>query len=181
MDIYSKEWFIPLQSGDEKTQAGFYKAHWDDVLRICVKTQGNTPQASDTTSEVLTDFIFTYVHKMTHPGAMRSYVHLMAVRRSLRAKGKIETTSSDVLEFLAAEGKNPEEAACLADMMPQLNKCVGKLTPKAQEVLQLRYGQDLTNQKIGIIVGGSKQYIGKLIRGSLKALRECLDKRGKKQ
>jgi DNA-directed RNA polymerase specialized sigma subunit len=55
--------------------------------------------------------------------------------------------------------------------------CFKKLTEKAQKVMVLRFDADLTTEAIGKIVGGSKQYIGRLITQSLEAMRNCLERR----
>jgi DNA-directed RNA polymerase specialized sigma24 family protein len=57
-----------------------------------------------------------------------------------------------------------------------LDRCLTHLTDKARQVLRLKYTEQWTNEHIGQIVGGSKQYIGRLIRQSLELLRSCIEK-----
>lgn len=62
-------------------------------------------------------------------------------------------------------------------LLPSLDECLDGLKPKAREVIRLKYGEDFANERIGGLVGGSKQYIGKLLRQSLAKLRECLERK----
>jgi RNA polymerase sigma factor (sigma-70 family) len=84
--------------------------------------------------------------------------------------------SADMDAFLAEACGSVEESAWARALLPRLEDCLGELSPKAQRVLRLRYRKELTNERIGSLVGGSKQYIGRLIRQSLRALRKCLER-----
>jgi RNA polymerase sigma factor (sigma-70 family) len=68
-----------------------------------------------------------------------------------------------------------------ASMLPRLEECLEKLTPKARQVLALRYGAEHTNEQIGSLLGGSKQYIGRLIAQCLEKLRRCLEQQTSKR
>lgn len=166
-----------LKQGDGSAQESFFRSYWDRVYFICVRILHDNANACDVALDVLTDFIYTYVHKITTTAAVGSYIRLMAVRRSLRYKERMYRAGDEAhLERLADVGCSPEERANATVIMPRLDSCLSELTPKAQQVIRLRFGKEMTNETIGSLVGGSKQYIGKLIRKSLETLKRCLQK-----
>ena len=96
--------------------------------------------------------------------------------RWLRRGDRAEEVDEDAPDD--GEPAAPEQSIWVGQMMPRLDGCLEGLTPKAREVLKLRFSTDLTNEVIGEMVGGSKQYIGRLIKESTDKLRTCLDKKG---
>ena len=165
-----------LRTGDADEQGVFFRNHWSEIYAICARILGDGPDACDVTVDILCDFLFDYVKSLKKAQAMRSYLRLMAVRRSLRLRNKrgksVETDSESLPD---QTGCSPEHAASMVWWHPRLTECLSRLTPKAQQVVRLRYGQDLANERIGEMVGGSKQYIGRLLSKSLGKLKECLE------
>ncbi|MCP4675518.1 MAG: sigma-70 family RNA polymerase sigma factor [Deltaproteobacteria bacterium] len=171
-----------LKSGEVRAQEDFWKLYWPETYAICAHILGNGPNATDVAVDLLSDFITKHVHQLSHPKAHRSYLRVMAMRRSLRFRenlGKHVPTDMDSLQ-LDSDELNPEEAAHVAALMPRLDECLGELTTKAQQAIRLRYDRQMTNEKIGGLVGGSKQYVGRLLRRSLELLRKCLESGGVK-
>ncbi len=168
-----------LKSGDTRVQEEFWKRYWSEVYAICAHILGSGPDATDVAVDLLLDFMTDYVQRLSHPRALRSYLRLMSVRRSLRFRGvRDKNVSTDFENLVDADEPSPEDAVGSAMMMPRLNGCLEELTPKAQQVIRLRFGRQMTNEKIGGLVGGSKQYIGRLLRSSLELLRKCLESGG---
>ena len=162
---------------DKDAQYLFWHRFWPRVYPICVRILRDKPDAVDLTVDVLTDFMGQRVLDIDKPGAMGAYLRLMAVRRALDAK--IKQTKSISLDFDIADGsaQTPEEQADVERLMPYLDRCLTHLNDKARQTLRLKYTEQWTNEHIGQIVGGSKQYIGRLIRQSLELLRSCIEKK----
>jgi RNA polymerase sigma factor (sigma-70 family) len=169
-----RELFERLQAKDPQAQRAFWKEKRPDLRALCASVLGRGPDADEVADAVLVDFLFDYVHRMQHPEAVATYVRLMAMRRSLRLKAKRDASESDAVLEGEIDPAKPDEAAHVALLRPRLADCLNRLTPKAQEVIRLRYSGDLTNEEIGRLVGGSKQYIGKLLKQSQALLRTCL-------
>ncbi len=166
-----------LKAHDPVAQKAFWASHWGRVNAACARILGPGADAADVATDVIQDFLFKYVDSVNHQRAVRSYLRLMATRRSLRRRGKRDR--HDELHedgFQGASTAAHESAANQAMLMPKLGECMAHLTPKAQQVLKLRFSGELTNQRIGELVGGSKQYIGKLLRQSMEKLRSCIEK-----
>jgi len=168
------QWMNRLKQGESAAQSQVYSDCFGEMYGVCRRILGDGPDAMDTAVDVLSDFIFVYAKKLKRAEGMRSYLRLMAVRRSLRVRDRRNSASSGPLERMSAEGQDPEEQAHQTLLQPRLEECLQTLTPKAQQVIRLRFGHEMTNEKIGGLVGGSKQYIGKLISNCLKMLQKCL-------
>jgi RNA polymerase sigma factor (sigma-70 family) len=121
--------------------------------------------------------MFTHVHNLTEARAAKAYLRLMAIRRSLREKKKRSTENfiGDIEELISPDHA-PDKEAEQNILLSVLEKCLRILSPKAMAVIRLKYTAQLTNEKIGQTVGGSKQYIGRLISNSLKLLKKCVQK-----
>jgi RNA polymerase sigma factor (sigma-70 family) len=165
-----------LVANNSESQQAFWSAAWPDVCSICTHILGSCPDANDTAVDVLTDFIFKQVHHLSNPKAAQVYLRLMSVRRSLkRRERRGELAGKDPDGIADSQTVLADENAVVTLLLPRLSECLAQLTPKAQQVLRLRFGEELTNERIGSLVGGSKQYLGRLIRRSLELLRSCLE------
>ncbi|MEZ4272131.1 MAG: sigma-70 family RNA polymerase sigma factor [Myxococcota bacterium] len=168
---------VALKRQDHQAQSTLWRQHWQRVYRICNHILAEKADAEDVSCEVLTDFLFRYVHNVAQPAAIGTYLRLMAVRRSLRLRDK--QTRFDSLEETSLKPQDipGEHFLQSAWFTPQIKECMSALTPKANLVLRLRYGHGMTSEEIGRRVGGSKQYIGRLISRSLQHLGRCLEQR----
>ena len=168
-----------LKARDRQAQARFYAMFRERVQAICGRVLGSGPDAADVATDVIGDFLFQYVDGVESPRAVSTYLKLMATRRSLRWLRRGSRTEEVSEEAPDVEGAaKPDQSIWVAQMMPKLDGCMEGLTPKAREVLKLRFSTDMTNEVIGELVGGSKQYIGRLIKESTEKLKQCLDQRG---
>jgi RNA polymerase sigma factor (sigma-70 family) len=174
-----------LKARDARAQARFFRAQRARVEGLCARVLGQGADAQEIATDVLGDFLFRYVDGVESPRAVSTYLKLMATRRSLRwvkNRGRNDEVQDDgaagaALDPAGARALEPavDQAIWARQMMPRLDGCLEQLTPKAREVLKLRFSTELTNEAIGDIVGGSKQYIGRLIKESSDKLRTCLE------
>jgi RNA polymerase sigma factor (sigma-70 family) len=162
-----------LREKDPTALRQFWLRERPIVRGICTRVLADGSEAGEVADEVLIDFMFNYVNRLDHARTMGAYLRLMAARRAIRHR---ERRSKHV--ELAAQADDsqpdPERSILHAKAVSALEHCFRKLTPKAQEAVRLRYSADLTQQQIGAIVGGSKQYIGRVLAQSIDKLRECL-------
>jgi RNA polymerase sigma factor (sigma-70 family) len=161
-----------LGADDEEAQGLFWKEHWGEVYGICYRILQKKLLANETAVDILTDFMLECAHRLKYPGAVKSYLRLMAIRRSVRIKERLGQT--EPLSMVPPVPSGLEDRAHYQSLMPRLDECLSRLSPKAQKAIRLRFCDELTQERIGGLLGGSKQYIGKLITKSLKFLRECM-------
>lgn len=158
-----------------QAQAEFFRTNWDWVYATALRILRNPVDANDVTSDVLTTFLFQRVQQLTDPERALGYLKVMTVRRALRFRQKRGIVVEPNNE--AADPTIPidMEAAGLRELLrPRLQHCLGGLTQKAQQALHLKFGGSLPNERIGELMGVSKQYIGRVITESIAALRRCL-------
>ena len=171
------ELIVRLQKNDQEAQRLFWSSQWSYVFAICAHILGKGAAATDLAVDVLTAFMFDYVHGLSHPATATAYLRLMAVRRALQ-KRKEQRFFAEVKDFetLVEDGaRTPEDEALCRASMPRLENCLSHLSPKAQQVIRLSYTQGMGNNRIAELLGVSKQYIGKLIKKSLGWLRRCME------
>ena len=171
------EIIVRLQKNDQEAQRLFWSSQWSYVFAICAHILGKGAAATDLAVDVLTAFMFEYVHGLAHPATAKVYLRLMAVRRSLQ-KRKEQRVFVDLQnwETLVEEGaRTPEDQALCRAAMPRLEGCLSRLSPNAQQIIRLSYTQGMGNNRIADLLGVSKQYIGKLIKKSLERLRRCME------
>jgi RNA polymerase sigma factor (sigma-70 family) len=164
-----------LRCRDTAAQKLFWDRYWATVYPICVRIVGKGPDATDLSVDLLTDFMDRRAHDIAKPGAMGAYLKLTAVRRSLDFQKKRRHIKCLDYEIEDSPSTTPEERAMLTTLRPRLDECLPRLTEKAQQTLRLKYKEEWTNERIGQLVGGSKQYIGRLIQQSLALLKTCIE------
>ena len=161
-----------LKRRDPVAQADFWAIQRAGLIRTCAAIVKTDADAADIADGVLIDFLFGHVDNIRHAEAVRAYVQLMAARRAVRFRKRAHQITNGVDQLVDSE--NLELSGEQALVLKRVTECAERLTHKARTVLRLRYRGDLTNERIGALVGGSKQYIGRLLTRSLSTLRECL-------
>jgi RNA polymerase sigma factor (sigma-70 family) len=164
-----------LKSGDEKAHVQFWRNYWDVAYPVCARILGSGAETTDIVVDLLTDFMTHFVHRLEEPRALRTYVRLMAARRAQEASKRRKRRDQLLFEPMDEAGRTPEELAHWQALSPFLDDCLDKLTPKARQALRLKYGQQMNNVEIGHILGGSKQYISRLVLKCLDVLRDCIE------
>lgn len=145
---------------------------------VCAHVLGDRVRAEDLAEDVLMDFAFEHVDRVEHPRAVSSYLRLMAVRRARRIKQKQNRHESvsperssgvDVEGAMVAAIDAPGRKACLAE-------CIGAQDSKARTMLRLRFHNERSVTDIGREMGVSKQYVSRIMRRALDALRGCVSR-----
>ena len=168
-----------LKDRDKTAIEWFWRDYYDRIYPICAFILGHGPDAVDMTVDVLVDFIEKYAGNLSNPKALFIFLRQMAVRRSLRLRDRQHRTTPFESDVDVGNEATPEEKAELNLLMPYLNYCIEKMTPKAQAALRLKYTRKISNEQIGHLIGGSKSYIGRLLTNAREALRKCIEKTAK--
>ena len=86
------------------------------------------------------------------------------------------TPAIELDEELVADQANPESAVSERLSHRRLRSAIRQLTPEQQQVLALRFGEQLTARKVGEVMGKSVSAIEALQHRGLAALRRILEK-----
>lgn len=164
-----------LKKGDNESRLVFWQRYYEEVYPICARILKSPANATDVAVDLLSDFMNHYVHQLSDPGALHAYLRMMAIRRATTYRNRSAKSVSMAVELEDTNGANPEEIAHWLTLVPRLEGCLGALSPKARQALRLSFGHHQTHVEIGHEIGGSKQYIGRLIKQSLKALKRCME------
>lgn len=124
------------------------------------------------------DFAFEHVDRVEHPRAVASYLRLMAVRRARRLK-TLQNRHETVCEERAGP-ENQEQAMAEAIDAPArracLSRCVEAQDQKSRQMLRMRFYAERSVTEIGREMGVSKQYVSRIMRRALEALRGCVSR-----
>ena len=166
---------LALQARDPAAQRAFWLAERPRLLTICLRILRDAAQAEAVADQALVDFMFRRVMQLNTPAAARTYLRLMTSRLAVRRRDRLRTqVDLDSATDLLPTADPPDEEVDRTRAKRRAQLCFGKLGLKAQRALRLRYGEGLTQAEIGTLLGGSKQYMGRLLRKSVEKIRECM-------
>ncbi|MBI5545991.1 MAG: sigma-70 family RNA polymerase sigma factor [Deltaproteobacteria bacterium] len=174
----TEEALLGLRRGDGRTLRDLHAELFPRVRAVCRQLLKAPAVADETAHDVWTDFVVDRAPGLKHPGAIAAYLHMMAVRRCCdqrRLQMRLDERdlageadgSESVEAHLAASSEQRELEARLAG-------CMERLTGRTREVLRMRFHRSMTQEAIGEVFGASKQYVGKVLKKSLEALRRCM-------
>ena len=180
--VVSEELLAQARRGVPNATQQLWNICWPKVNKISVRILGDGFTANEVSVETMTQFLSKYIHTIKSAKAVRTYVQLVAVHLATKEKQRqTKNTYSEMNEFAATtEGYTPEECVSYKLLIPRLEKCLTKLSPKAQMIVKLRFFRGKTNNDIGELVGVSKQYVGKLLSKVITVLRKCIERPGVK-
>lgn len=167
-----------LKQRDGRAQLELRKRMFHRLLAVCTHILGDRVRAEDLAEDVLMDFAFEHVDRVEHPRAVASYLRLMAVRRARRIRQKQNRHESGHIE----RARPVDEERMLVDAIdaPQrqacLSRCIEKQDKKARQMLRLRFYNELSVTAIGQQMGVSKQYVSRIMKRALEALRGCVSR-----
>ncbi len=147
-------------------------------LRTYLALRAPLPQVID---EVAHDtFVFAYQHlEDFHTGSLQPWLRSIAhnlLRDRLKAYAR-ETAKQERyldhlrLELAQASGDSAEEH----HRADQLRVCLGKLRHSQQEILDLRYGHELSSDEIARRTGRSTLAVRTLLMRLRQQLRQCIE------
>lgn len=169
-----------LRARDPETQARVWREHHARLSAICTRILGDAARGEEVAQDVWIDFAYTYVDRVAHPGAMRGYLIMMAIRRARRHADRRRRRRREG-EPEEQAGEHPErtmvEALHHAALEDRLTDCLDALRPRARQMLRMRFRQELSLREIGEAFGVSKQAVGKAVGKALAALRACIERR----
>ncbi len=161
--------------GDRNERIGeaerFVGEHYADVMRYCVR-HAPAGLAEDAVQETFLRFVRAR-SRYREQGRARAY--LITIARNVCTDMVRDRAMSwaDLPEGLA-DGGGPEDADAGRDLAAALARL-----PRAQrEVLELRYGQELTMGEVGRALGMSRFAAARAVAAALEALRADLGVRG---
>lgn len=163
------------RNGDRAAFAELYDTHVDSVYRYLLYRVREPSDAEDLTSEVFTR-AFANIHRYTWQGkSFLAWLYTIA-RNAVtdRRRRDRPTVEIDNAYGLASEGPTAHDHAVLGEEVAALRGAVKHLTGEQQEVLVLRFIENLSSREVANILGKNEGAIRALQFRALGRLRKIL-------
>jgi RNA polymerase sigma-70 factor (ECF subfamily) len=163
------------RNGDRVAFAELYDTHVDSVYRYLLYRVREPSDAEDLTSEVFTR-AFANIHRYRWQGkSFLAWLYTIA-RNAVtdRRRRDRPTVELDNAFGLAAEGPTAHDHAVRGEEVEALRGAVKYLTGEQQEVLVLRFVENLSSREVATILGKNEGAIRALQFRALGRLRKIL-------
>lgn len=163
------------RNGDVAAFGEIYDTHVDSVYRYLLYRVREPSDAEDLTSEVFTR-AFANIHRYRWQGkSFLAWLYTIA-RNAVtdRRRRDRPTVELDNAYGLAAEGPTAHDRAVLGEEVDALRGAVKHLTGEQQEVLMLRFIENMSSREVATILGKNEGAIRALQFRALGRLRKIL-------
>ncbi len=163
------------RNGDVAAFGEIYDTHVDSVYRYLLYRVREPSDAEDLTSEVFTR-AFANIHRYRWQGkSFLAWLYTIA-RNAVtdRRRRDRPTVELDNAYGLAAEGPTAHDRAVLGEEVDALRGAVKYLTGEQQEVLVLRFIENMSSREVATILGKNEGAIRALQFRALGRLRKIL-------
>lgn len=165
-----------MEQGDIGAADELIEMFYPEILRYCLWHAPNRSLAEDAVQETFLK-VLRYSDRYTHRGKFRAFLYQIAANTCIDMRRKKELTDRS-LEELQKEPAGEEQGYedVQADMA--LRQMVESLPENLQEVVLLRFGQDLTMREVAEVLNIPLRTVQTRLRSALKRLREDVGKGG---
>ncbi len=160
------QWIKRMEQGDRDAAEELVEAYYPEILRYCRWHAPNQNVAEDAAQETFLKVV-RYFDRYTHRGKFRPFLYRIAANTCVDLWRK-ERSQDIPLEELTMEPayEDPE----LETM--ELRQLVRSLPEELQEIVLLRFGQDLTLREISQVVDLPLRTVQSRLRSALKQLKK---------
>jgi len=174
---------LMLAFGDSRDERLFIELvrRWDErLLRFLARASGDFEAAKDLRQEVLVR-VYQYAGTFNGRNAFSTWLFRIALNRLHTWRGTVKKWNT-LNEHAEAHGsgngsgrvKGPEDVAVQDEVEAALRQELGRLESSEQELLLLRFQQDLSYREIGVILNTPETTVKSRIYTILHRLREPL-------
>lgn len=158
-----------MAQGDPGAAEELVELFYPDILRYCLWHMPDRSLAEDAAQETFLKLI-RHFDRYTHQGRLKAFLYRIALNTCIDLQRKNSRTDIS-LEESAMELPCPEPAFddIHSDMV--LRQLVSSLPADQQEIVLLRFGQDLTLREISKVVNLPLRTVQSRLRAALKKLK----------
>lgn len=173
---YKEEEVLALASqGDRDAFGQLYQRYVERIFNYVYYRTGNIHDAEDLTARVF-QRAMNHIHNYTDRGVpFSAWLYRIAhnlVANWHRDRSRKQEIPLDDLPILPAKGNHPERKLVRSQEQEALLKHIRKLPPERQNLLILKFVENLSNAEIGKIMGRSEGAVKSLYHRTLLALRD---------
>lgn len=165
---------IRIGQGDTEAVEELIGLLYPEILRYCLWHAPNRDLAEDAAQETFLKAI-RYYDRYVHKGKCKAFLYRIAANTCVdmrRKAGAGELSVEDIPEELS--GEEPGFRRILSDLT--FRQRIRSLPPQQQEVVLLRFGQELTLRQIAQVTGVPLRTVQSRLRAALKNLKSQIEK-----
>jgi len=175
LDYNEEDVLARASQGDREAFGELYARYIDRIFNYVYYRTGNTHDAEDLTARVF-QRAMKHIHNYTDRGVPFSawlyrIAHNLVANWHRDRSRKQEIPITDI-PVLPAKGDHPETNLVRTEEQDALLKLIRRLPPERQQLLILKFVENLSNADIGQIMGRSEGAIKSLYHRTLLALRD---------
>lgn len=167
MDV--EKWMVRISQGDDQALSDLVEALYPEILRYCLWHAPDPSLAEDAAQETFLKAI-RYFDRYVHRGKFKAFLYQIAANTCLDMRRRKYLTEAS-FEEIPVELADPDSP--LEQLQSDLSflELVRQLPKDTQELVVLRYGQDLTLREISQITGLPLRTVQSKLRSALKKLK----------
>lgn len=164
------------RAGDEDAIVAIYHRYFDAVYQFCRLRVGDAHTAQDLTSEVFIRFIKALKRETAPHTSLRGWIFRVARNLIYDHYGQEQELPVNTLDqWLAADSDTEPEVQALRNIqMERARRAISMLAPAQQEVLLLRFDQQLSLQETADIMDKQVNAVKALQFRAVNTLRQIL-------
>jgi RNA polymerase sigma-70 factor (ECF subfamily) len=176
---FNEEEILSLASqGDRNAFGQLYERYVERIFNYVYYRTGNTHDAEDLTARVF-QRAMNHIQKYTDRGVpFSAWLYRIAhnlVANWHRDRSRKQEIPLDDLPILPTKGDHPERNLVRSQEQDSLLRMIRKLPAERQNLLILKFVEDMSNAEIGAIMGRSEGAVKSLYHRTLLALRDQLE------
>lgn len=164
------ELFKQIEKGDKNAIEELVALYYPEILRYCIWNAPNKSLAEDAAQETFLKAV-RYFDRYVHQGKFKSFLYQIAANTCIDMKRRKWVTEVGY-EQLSGEAEYQDDGFEKVDDNLQIRQLVSALPNDLQEIVILRYAQELTIREIAGIVNLPLRTVQSKLRSALKRLRK---------
>jgi RNA polymerase sigma-70 factor, ECF subfamily len=176
-DVAQDEEILALaRSGDEDAIVTIYRSYFDPVYQFCRLRVGDDQTAQDLTSEVFIRFIKALKRETAPHTSLRGWIFRVTRNLIYDYYGQDKELPVETLDqwLIAQTDTDPEVRVLQTMQVERARRAIGMLSPAQQEVLMLRFDQQLSLQETADLMNRQPNAIKALQFRAVNTLRQIL-------
>ncbi len=165
-----------IRKGDDSALEELFQMYYRDILRYCCWHTADVQTAEDATQETFIK-VFRHLDAYQHRGKFRAFLYKVAANtcRDMWRRRNEDVLSDDMTTNELIYEDKELGAAENEEMLQQM---VRSLPEQQQEIVLLRFSQELKVREIAEILGLPLRTVQSRLRAALKRLRQMEAKEG---
>lgn len=170
------------KNGDKVAIAQIYRRYVEPLYHFARLRLGDAQAAEDLTSLVFEKFLKALSEGKGPRNHLRGWLFQVARNAIFDSYGKVQSLPIDTLEQWESPNTIAPEAAAIASSdADTIRQTITELSPDQQEILLLRFDQQLSLEETASIVGKNINTVKALQFRAVNRLRELLQRKGIKE